>query len=318
MTAAHPIPADLLGSLSHVDGVTATTSLDVGQVRLGGTTARAIGVDPSAFRAWSPGRTAASDAFWQSVARDELTTSFDLGHNLALPLGGTVPIGGGVEPVLSPRLGALATVGLAGFDITVSRPLGARLGLVPGAGAVLSAPKADVLAVRDAVRGRLGAGYTVALLHEAVTIRDAGELLTRVQIATVLATARSRLGMPYVWGATGPKSFDCSGLVGYAFHAAGVDLPRTSQQQWYAGRHVRVADARPGDLLFWAEDPNAPDNVDHVAIYLGRGLMISAPHTGEVVRVAPVAAMNFRGIVRVDPALATRIGGAQWSGQSGL
>lgn len=73
------------------------------------------------------------------------------------------------------------------------------------------------------------------------------------------------------------------------------------------------ADARAGDLLFWANDPQAPTDIDHVAIYLGGGMMVSAPHTGDVVHVAPVYGTNFRGVVRVDPAAAAAVGGAMWA-----
>jgi peptidoglycan DL-endopeptidase CwlO len=116
----------------------------------------------------------------------------------------------------------------------------------------------------------------------------------------VLAAAASRLGDPYQWGATGPHAFDCSGLVGWAYRQAGILLPRTAAEQWYAGPHVSYADARPGDLLFWTYDPTAPGFIDHVALYVGHGMMISAPHTGEVVRLRPVPLAHFAGVVRVS------------------
>ncbi len=61
-----------------------------------------------------------------------------------------------------------------------------------------------------------------------------------------------------MWGATGPDSYDCSGLTGAAYRAAGVALPRTSRQQWYAGPHVELGALAPGDLLFWAYDTETP------------------------------------------------------------
>jgi cell wall-associated NlpC family hydrolase len=114
----------------------------------------------------------------------------------------------------------------------------------------------------------------------------------------VLAAAETELGKPYRWGATGPGSFDCSGLVQHVFAAAGVALPRTSRQQWYAGAHPANDDIRPGDLLFWA-DGDHPASIHHVAVYLGSGYMIAAPHTGALVRVQPVYDGGFFGVTRV-------------------
>src|SRR5437588_677297 len=101
--------------------------------------------------------------------------------------------------------------------------------------------------------------------------------MTRLQINTILKAAASRVGVPYVWGATGPNSFDCSGLVQWSFAHAGIRMPRVSQQQFFTGPHVPYGDARPGDLLFWHYDPTDPNNVDHVAIYAGNGMMLVAP-----------------------------------------
>ena len=105
--------------------------------------------------------------------------------------------------------------------------------------------------------------------------------------AAILA-AQSRIGTPYVWGATGPGAFDCSGLTGWAYQQAGILLPRTSREQWNVGHHVALADLQPGDLLFWAVDQNNPATIHHVAIYVGNNLMIAAPHTGSTVQIQPV------------------------------
>jgi cell wall-associated NlpC family hydrolase len=100
--------------------------------------------------------------------------------------------------------------------------------------------------------------------------------------------ALGEVGKPYVWGATGPNTYDCSGLVLRAFQAAGINLPRVSRQQFYAGGHVPVAQAQAGDLLFYATDPSDPATIHHVVVYLGDGQMVEAPYTGERVRVRPV------------------------------
>ncbi|AWW38035.1 C40 family peptidase [Streptomyces cadmiisoli] len=93
-----------------------------------------------------------------------------------------------------------------------------------------------------------------------------------------LAFARAQIGKPYVWGATGPDSYDCSGLTLGAWKAAGVSLPRTTYDQVNAGTTVSLAAAQPGDLVFFYDD------VTHVGIYIGNGMMIHAPKPGTYVR----------------------------------
>jgi cell wall-associated NlpC family hydrolase len=100
--------------------------------------------------------------------------------------------------------------------------------------------------------------------------------------------ALGELGKPYVWGATGPNTYDCSGLILRAFQASGIDLPRVSRQQFSAGGHVAVKDAQAGDLLFYATDSSDPATIHHVMLYVGDGQMVEAPYSGESVRVRPV------------------------------
>ncbi len=117
-------------------------------------------------------------------------------------------------------------------------------------------------------------------------------------VATMLAAAKSKLGDPYLWGGTGPDAYDCSGLTQFAYGAAGIALPRVAADQWNVGAHVDLADLLPGDLLFWATDPTDPGTIHHVAIYIGGGMMIAAPHTGDVVKVEPVYMDGFIGATR--------------------
>lgn len=296
-------------------GVRTALAVDVGSVAVKGSAARGLAADPSRLRAWTPRVTAASDPLWRSVAAGDVATTFDLGKEKDLGLGSTVSLtrhGGAQVPV---RLGALVSTGLPGIDLVASAATGRALGFSRNAGALVSAPGVDVQALRDRLQARLGSGFEVALVNEpSVQLsNDPGAPLTRAQLFTAIRAAEQQLGKPYVWGATGPDGFDCSGLVGWAFHAAGVQLPRTSEQLWFAGQHVAPEQARAGDLLFWAEDPSAPFDMDHVAIYLGAGMMVVAPHTGDVVKVTRVYGHNFRGVVRLDPTMAARVGGAQWS-----
>ena len=113
-----------------------------------------------------------------------------------------------------------------------------------------------------------------------------------------MGAARQQLGKPYQWGATGPGSFDCSGLTGWSYEQAGVILPRTSREQWYAGPHPALGYLQPGDLLFWATNPTDPATIHHVALYAGADQMIAAPHTGAVVTVQPVYLDGYIGAVR--------------------
>src|SRR5260370_26701889 len=87
------------------------------------------------------------------------------------------------------------------------------------------------------------------------------------------AFAYAHLGEPYQWGATGPGSFDCSGLAQAAWAAAGVAIPRDTYEQWAALPHISSSAIQPGDLLYY-------DGIGHVAIYVGNGYIIDAPQTG--------------------------------------
>ncbi|HEX3790725.1 MAG TPA: C40 family peptidase [Pseudonocardiaceae bacterium] len=105
---------------------------------------------------------------------------------------------------------------------------------------------------------------------------------------TAIAFALSQIGKPYVWGATGPNSYDCSGLMLRAYQAAGIDLPRVSSDQYHAGALLPVRNAQPGDLMFLAYDPTNPATIHHVFMYLGNNQIVEAPFTGESVRQVPM------------------------------
>ncbi|MEU6082206.1 C40 family peptidase [Streptomyces sp. NPDC047108] len=110
--------------------------------------------------------------------------------------------------------------------------------------------------------------------------------------AQAVTYAQSALGKPYVWGATGPSGYDCSGLTQAAWRAAGVSLPRTTYTQINSGQRISRSQLAPGDLVFFYS------GVSHVGLYIGGGQMIHAPRPGAPVRVAPIDEMPFSGATR--------------------
>jgi len=118
---------------------------------------------------------------------------------------------------------------------------------------------------------------------------------TTTQAQRAVAFAYAQLGKPYVWGATGPASYDCSGLVQAAWASVGVSIPRVTYDQWAALPHISTSSIQPGDLLFY-------EGEGHVAMYVGDGYIIDAPQTGLDVERIPMNtgwyAQNFDGAVR--------------------
>lgn len=109
-----------------------------------------------------------------------------------------------------------------------------------------------------------------------------------------LRYALGKRGDPYVWGAAGPSAFDCSGLVMWAYAQEGISLPHYTGDLWNAGQHVSRSDLEPGDLVFFFPD------ISHVGIYIGDGLMVDAPSTGQLVQVQPVFWSAYVGAVRIS------------------
>ncbi|MFJ3638913.1 NlpC/P60 family protein [Streptomyces sp. NPDC090108] len=171
-----------------------------------------------------------------------------------------------------------------------ARRLLARLTPVQRTEVTADAPVADHVS-RSAVDVRVplkasGSAAVNATAHGA----PAG---TNSRAAAAVAYAYTKLGSPYVWGATGPSAFDCSGLIQAAYRSAGVSLPRTTYAQINAGRRVSRAQLQPGDLVFFYS------GISHVGIYVGNGKMIHAPNPSAPVRVAPIDQMPFAGATRV-------------------
>jgi cell wall-associated NlpC family hydrolase len=125
----------------------------------------------------------------------------------------------------------------------------------------------------------------VGLPRNVILGRNAGALALRI--------AMTRFSMPYIWGATGPRSFDCSGLVYWAFKKIGIIMPRSSAEQATVGRPVAKEDLRPGDLVFFYHP------VSHVGFYAGDGKVLNAVQTGDVVRYSDLSKMNFNSARRL-------------------
>ena len=152
-----------------------------------------------------------------------------------------------------------------------------------------------------AAQARASAAALAAFARRQVDV-PAAPTVVRVQqysgdaAQTAVQVAENQLGKPYVWGAEGPDSFDCSGLTKYAYAAAGISLPHYTGDQWNVGRHVAESDLQPGDLIFFHSD------LHHMGMYIGGGQLIHAPHSGDVVRIASLSGWfqdNYAGAVRV-------------------
>ncbi|MGF7234694.1 MAG: C40 family peptidase, partial [Frankia sp.] len=105
----------------------------------------------------------------------------------------------------------------------------------------------------------------------------------------LVALAASHAGAPYVYGGSGPSSFDCSGLVQYIYHQLGRSIPRTAQAQYDFSTKIPQANAQPGDLIFFG----GTSSIYHVGIYAGGGMMWAAPHTGTVVQLEKIWTTDY-------------------------
>ena len=144
---------------------------------------------------------------------------------------------------------------------------GALVALLTGAGLVLTPLAAQASAPDTA----------------AVAAAPAAASSATAQVA--VDTALAQLGDPYIWAAAGPDAFDCSGLTQFAYAAAGISLPHSSNMQSTMGTYVAKADLQPGDLVFFYTP------VSHVGMYIGNGQMVHAPTTGSVVKIVSLDAM---------------------------
>jgi peptidoglycan DL-endopeptidase CwlO len=319
------LPRHTLTSVLRLHGVTAAVSVDAARLRLNGKLVAMLGVNPSTFRDFAARPMAASNRLWQSVANGAIAASYTMGKLDKLPLGGKVTVAGIKREKL--RVGSLATVGISGVDAVVSDTVAHSLGFPDGNALLVSAPHTNlatlVSQIRRVVPKSAGVDPLVSQADVSGTDGAAGiagvsassingyPTLSNSQLVAMLKAAVSRVGMPYVWGGAGPRDFDCSGLVQWSFAQAGLVMPRVADDQALTGPRVPLSRLEAGDLLFYHTDPSDPKYISHVAIYLGRGLMIQAPEPGMDVQIVPAAlGSEFAGAVRVDPRIAAEVAGA--------
>jgi peptidoglycan DL-endopeptidase CwlO len=303
-------------TVSELAGVTSADPIEAARITINGTQQAVLGVDPSTFRGYAAGPTAASDPLWQGVAGGGVAVSYTMGTLDRLALGRAVTVTGRQAERL--RVVAFGTVGIGGVDAVVSDSVARSLGIPASNAIVISAPPASVTALTARIKAVLPRGAAVeplvtpaaAAQAGAPSSEAAGAGLTTAQLTAALRAAESRQGLPYVWGAAGPAAFDCSGLVQWSFAQAGVAMPRVAADQARTGPAVPVSQLEPGDLLFYHTDPTAPGYISHVAIYLGNGWMIQAPQPGLRVQVVPANfGAQFAGAIRVSPRIAAAVAG---------
>jgi cell wall-associated NlpC family hydrolase len=315
------LAAATIAQIRRYKGVQGVEVVDAVQALVGGKRVGLLGVDPSTFRAYTPRPTAESDALWRNVAAGDVAVSFTLGKDGGLQLDSHVPIGGKTRQVQT-RIGAYATMGIGQVDAVVSHTVAQSLGMPSGNALLISAPKAKLDKLNNwLTKKALPKGAKSVLLNTKLDYvgsagagqlpQSNGQFMTGTQISVAINAGYTKLGMPYVWGGESDAEggYDCSGLVQWAFRQAGIKMPRVAADQARTGPVVPYDQARPGDLLIWANDPTAPGYISHIAIYLGGNKMLVAPHTGDVVKIQKVYLRNFRGAVRVNPQLAAQVGG---------
>ena len=166
VTLPRPLTSAQTTALRAVQAVEAVAVVDAGTVTIGGKGARILGVDPSAFRPFTPQETASSDALWQSVARGELAPSFGLQRSRGLTLGSDLLVGGTAD--VQGRIGAVAAYGLPGVDLVTDTTTTRSLGVVPASGVLVSAPERSIGALRRAVQAIVGADAKVEVLRAVV------------------------------------------------------------------------------------------------------------------------------------------------------
>jgi cell wall-associated NlpC family hydrolase len=318
IVAPFALPAGLLTAVSRLPGMVAAERLEAVRMQVNGAETAVLGVDPSQFRSFAARPTGAANALWQGVADGGIAVSYTMGKLDKVPLGGTVLARGRTTKRLP--VVAFGTLGIGGVNAVMSDATARALG-APAGNAIVVSVRTENFTADSAAIGRLlpkGAGLDplVSLVNSGTAgggtagtgAASSSAAVPAAALDTMLRAAMSRRGLPYVWGAAGPSSFDCSGLVQWSFAQAGIVMPRVAADQAMSGPAVPVSQLEPGDLLFYHTDPTAPQYISHVAIYLGNGWMIQAPEPGQDVEVVPAAlGSEFAGAIRVSTAQAASV-----------
>ncbi|SDJ92625.1 C40 family peptidase [Nonomuraea jiangxiensis] len=190
-----------------------------------------------------------------------------------------------------------------------ARAYAAQQAVAERAGQAKAAAEAAVVRQRQETRGLRA--QTVRLERRLDAARGHAQRLARRRAAAASGLAGgsargdvaanwalTQLGKPYVWAADGPDTYDCSGLVMRAWEKVGVRLDHWTGTQWTSGPHIPIDQLRRGDLVFFGHISDDPGTIHHVGIYVGRGQMVHAPQTGDVVRVAPIWRGDLVGATR--------------------
>jgi cell wall-associated NlpC family hydrolase len=218
------------------------------------------------------GRYATAGQLAQAVQRSAFPARYDQRKAEAVRLlaGGPPAVASRGVPVLPPAGvagGGRVARGQAAAGNALLGQLAGLVGLPPSLVPTTSAPP---VSQRPSQVSRLQVKYT-------------GGATATPRVRNVIALAHQYLGTPYVWGGSKPGGFDCSGFVQWLYGKEGVQLPRTSQEQWRVGTPISKSQLKAGDLVFFEPTPTGPG---HVALYQGGGKIVESPHTGATVRVS--------------------------------
>ena len=289
-------PQDLLDQMSGLDVLATDTTQRVN--RFASASAEAAKAESDAHNATSSAKAASDAAAALQVdlqkKRGELTNQSDavrakynsLTQAERINYAGTTVPAGFVSPVPMAAVPA-ATVPAATAPAAIAPAATAPAAIAPAAIAPANAPVAGVSAPRPAATSA-GAPSSQKPATAAMPALAPGSSSG----AGALQAALSKLGSPYVYGATGPNAFDCSGLTQWAFKQVGISIPRTAEAQAGSGTPVSRDQLQPGDLVFFYSP------VSHVGIYAGNGNVVHASTEGQPVKVAPMQYMPFNGARR--------------------
>jgi len=185
-----------------------------------------------------------------------------------------------------------AEAALAADRATIEKTLRDQRNLLASLQAAERARLAKLQAERAAAARREAARARASRLRVAGNENPTYDGPASGRAAAAVSEAYAQLGKPYEWAAAGPDRFDCSGLTMWAWARGGVSLPHSSQQQYAVTQRVAQSDVQPGDLVFFGSP------IHHVGIYIGGGRMISAPHTGDYVKIQDAFRSDYVGAGR--------------------